>query len=133
MKEQTITIFGEVMAFLIMLFTGLTSTLIAVGILVMADTFTGVWSAVKEEGLEGFTSRKLGRIITKLILYPLAILVAKVAEIYLSPDIGWTYVTTSIIAVVEIKSIFENIGKILGFKLWDRLKKALWKDKEVDI
>jgi hypothetical protein len=56
--------------------------------------------------------------------------VAKVAEQYLAPDIPWLKVTTGIIATVEIKSIFEKMNLLLGFDLWSKLKKALWKDKE---
>jgi len=130
MKEQATLAFGEILAFAAMFLVGLTPTLIAVGLLIMVDTFTGVWSAVKHK--DKITSRRAGRIIAKLVLYPMAIIVAKVSEMYLSPDIAWTYITTSIIAVIEIKSIFENIGKILGYKLWDRIRKAIWRDKNID-
>lgn len=132
MKTQISIAFGEILAFIAVFFAGLYPALVAVGILIAADTFTGVWSSVKKSGWESFTSRKAGRIIAKLLLYPTSIIVAKVAEMYLSPDIAWTYITTSIIAVVEIKSIFENIGQILGFELWDRIKKAVWKDKDIE-
>ena len=131
---------GEVAAFLCLFFAELQSALLAVGFLIMADTFTGIFFAF-QEGIDkhGFwkawknvESRKAGRIIIKLILYPLALIVAKVAEMYLLPEIPWIRVTSGILAMIEIRSIFENIGKILGYDLWDRVKKAIWKHKQED-
>jgi hypothetical protein len=132
------TLIAYIMAYLVSFFTDIQSSLFAVGFLIMADTFTGVWAAwklgIKEHGSfwNGFRavqSRKAGRIVIKLILYPLAIVVSKVAEEYLSPAIPWVDVTCGILAVVEVKSIFENISKILGFTLWKYVQDRLWKDK----
>ena len=116
-----------VLGFLAVFLLDVTAALMAVGFLILADTFTGMWAAFKRG--ESITSRKMGRVISKLILYPLGIIIAKVAEDYLSPDIPWIYVTTGIIAAVEVRSNFENIGDILGFNLWKRIKGAIWKDK----
>jgi len=132
MKEH-ITSFGlEVSAFLIIFFTDLQAALLSIGFLILADTFTGIWSAYREGGIESVTSRKAGRIITKFILYPLSLIVAKVSETYLSPGIPWIDVTAGIIATIEVKSIFENISLLLGFNLWQRVKESLWKPKEAD-
>lgn len=116
-----------VLGFLVVFFLDITAALVAVGFLIMADTFTGMWAASKRG--ESITSRKMGRVVSKIILYPLGIIIAKVAQDYLSPDIPWVYVTTGIIAAVEVRSNFENIGDILGFNLWKRIKNAIWKDK----
>ena len=118
----------EIFAFLAVFFIDIQSALLAIGFLIMADTFTGIWRTVRKK--QSLTSRKAGRIVSKLLLYPLAIIVAKVAEEYLSQNIPWVEVTSGIIAVVEIKSIFENISIILGFDLWQRVKDAIWKDQE---
>lgn len=113
-------------------------TLLALGFLIMTDTFTGICAAWKAgakkygnfwSGWQYITSRKAGRIIIKLIFYPLAIIVAKVGEDYFMADIPWVDVTAGILAVVEIKSIFENIGNILGFSLWSKVRKIIWSDK----
>lgn len=128
-KESTLSYFLEVLAFLAIFFSELAAALYAIGFLIMADTFLGIWAAKHVGGWEAITSRKAGRIVAKLILYPLAIIVAKVAEEYLSPSIPWIDVTTGIIATVEVKSIFENSSLILGYDLWQKIKKAIWKDK----
>jgi phage-related holin len=129
MKEKLAAASLEIVAFLVIFFADLQSALFALGFLIMADTFTGIWAAWKRKGRKSVTSRKLGRIIAKFILYPLALIVAKVAEEYLSPAIPWTDVTAGILAIVEVKSIFENISIVLGFDLWEKLKKQIWKDK----
>ena len=84
-----------------------------------------IWATWKLNGVASIRSRPLGRIITKIVLYPLAIIVAKVAHDYLAPSIPWTDVTAGIIATVEIKSIFEKMSLILGFNLWKKIKKAI--------
>ena len=130
MKSQVAEYILAVLAFLGVFFNDLQPTLWSLGFLIMTDTGLAIWATWKHNGIDSVTSRKMGRITTKLILYPLAIIVAKVAEQYLAPDIPWLKVTTGIIATVEIKSIFEKMNLLLGFDLWSRLKKALWKDKE---
>lgn len=119
----------DIVAFLAIFFADLQSALFALGFLILADTYTGIWAAYKFGGRKAITSRKAGRIVAKFILYPLSLIVAKVSEQYLSPAIPWIDVTAGILAIVEVKSIFENISLILGFDLWDKLKKQLWKDK----
>jgi len=132
MRGETDNYLGEIIAFLVIFFSELAPALIAVGFLVMADTFTGIWGAVKNGGFSAVTSRKAGRIVAKLILYPLCIITAKVSQEYLTPLIPWVDVTLGILATIEVKSIFENVSIILGYDLWKRVKKALWKDKLED-
>ncbi len=120
----------EVCAFLALFFAPINASLLAIGFLIMADTFTGIWAANKQG--DKIDSRKAGRIISKLILYPASIIISQVAQQYLAPDIPWTKVTTGIIATIEVKSNFENISIILGYDLWSRIKKSIWKDKPKD-
>lgn len=126
-------------AFLAAFFADIEPVLWSIGFLIMTDTGLAIWAAwragYKETGsvYEGWKkeidSRKAGRIITKIILYPLAIIVSKVAEEYLAPEIPWQKVTSGIVATVEIKSIFEKMNLLLGFDLWHKIKSALWRDK----
>lgn len=132
MKEKFILAGLEIAAFLTLFFAELQSAMLALGFLILVDTFTGVWASWKKHGRKHITSRRAGRIITKLILYPTVIIVAKVAETYLAPLVPMTEVSMGILASVEVKSILEKISSILGFDLWDRIKKALWKDKTED-
>ena len=132
MKLSTPEFIVPIASFLAVFFSSIQSALWALGFLIMVDTFVAIWASWKHKGSESITSRKMGRIITKIILYPLAIIVAKVAQEYLAPAIPWTDVTAGIIATVEVKSIFEKISLLLGFDLWQKVKKVLWKDKIED-
>jgi hypothetical protein len=138
MKEKYLMITSELIAFLCMFFMDLYSAMIAVGFLVTADTITGIWAAwaagTKKEGswIKGWTyveSRKMERVIKKLILYPLVLIVAKVSQIYLAPVIPWIDITAGALAMVEVRSIFENVGKLLGYDLWTKIKDTILKDQ----
>lgn len=113
-------------------FADIQSAMWSIGFLIIIDTFLALWAVARHKGTKEITSRKMGRIITKIILYPLAIIVAKVAQEYLAPTIPWIDVTAGIVATVEVKSIFEKISLLLGFDLWARVKKAIWPDKPID-
>ena len=126
-------IYTSILAFLVVFFSSLQESLCAIGFLIMVDTGVAIWASWKNHGVASITSRKAGRIITKMILYPLAIIVAKVAEQYLVPEIPFIKVTTGIVATVEVKSIYEKISLLLGFDLWQKIKKVLWKDKIEDL
>lgn len=120
----------EIGAFLALFFADLAPALFAIGFLIMVDTFTGIWSAYHAGGRKSITSRKAGRIVLKLILYPLSVIVSKVAEQYLLPEMPFVKVTLGILATIEVKSVFENISGLLGFDLWDKIREKIWKDKE---
>jgi phage-related holin len=118
----------EVAAFIILFLGDIKASIFAIFFLVLSDTATGIWAALKVK--DKITSRKAGRIISKLLVYPLAIIVAKVTQVYLTPEIPWVHVTAGIIAIVEIKSVFENMSIILGYDLWLRIKEVIWKPRE---
>lgn len=128
MKAKLTSLSTEILMFLGLFIAEMSLAMFVMGILIMIDTTTGVWAAFKKGGTNAITSRKLGRVITKLVLYPICILVAWLMQ-YMVPEIPFTKVTLGILATVEGKSIFENVSKILGYDLIDRLKKAIWKDK----
>ena len=133
MKSAVSNSYLEILGFMVIFFADIQASILAIGFLIMTDTFVGVWGSIKHKGWESITSRKAGRIISKLILYPISLIVAKVAETYLAPSVPWIDVTAGIIASIEVKSIFENISVILGFNLWQKIKVALWKEKDSDL
>ena len=61
-------------AFLLLFIGDITSSVLAIIFLIFADTITGIWASLKNN--QYLTSRRAGRIISKLVLYPLAIIVA---------------------------------------------------------
>lgn len=132
MKSLAWEYIAAVVSFLGVFFADIQPVLWSIGFLIMTDTALAIWASWKMNGRKSITSRKAGRIITKMILYPLAIIVAKVSEQYLAPEIPWVKVTSGIVTTVEVKSIFEKMNMLLGFDLWQKIKKAIWKDKKDD-
>lgn len=130
MKDKISVLGLEILAFLAIFFAPILGALIAIGVLIGIDTFTGIWAA-KRRG-EKVNSKQGRNIVPKLILYPTALIVAEIAREYLAPAIPWTDVTGGVLATIEVKSIFENISDILGYDLWKRVKASLSNDKTKD-
>ena len=121
-----LTVVGlEVAAFLAVFFSPIIGALVAIGMLIAIDTFTGIWAAHKRG--EKINSKKSRAIVPKLILYPTALIVAEIAREFLAPAIPWTDVTGGVLATIEVKSIFENMSDILGYNLWKKVKDSLTK------
>lgn len=98
-----------------------------IGLLVVTDTISGIWAALKERGWDGFKSRLLSNgLLPKLILYPIAILVSQAIEneFYYIPIMK---VTGFLIMSFEFKSIGENYKKIFGVSIIGDIKKLLSK------
>ena len=57
--------------------------LIAVGIGIALDTFTGVFKSIKLNGLKSIRSRKLSNVISKMLLYQVTLILLYVIDKYL--------------------------------------------------
>jgi len=132
MKDLLIKYGLELLIFLALFFAPIGNAMWAIGTLIVFDTLTGIWAAVHKGGWKEFTSAKLKRIVPKLILYPLVIVVAQIAEIYLVNEIPWVKVSSGLLAVVEVKSIYENISVVLGFDIWNKFQDVIVKIRKED-
>jgi hypothetical protein len=132
MKDSLIKYGFELIVFLALFFAPISNALFAVGVLIVFDTVTGIWAAVHNGGWASFVSSKFKRIVPKLLLYPLVIIVAKVAEDYLLMEIPWIRVSTGLLAAVEVKSIYENISVVLGFDIWNKFQDTIVKLRKED-
>lgn len=96
------------------------SVLIVVGILIVVDTITGVWAAIKSG--QTITSARLRDTITKMLLFQLAVITGFLLEKYLLADLlPVSKLIAGIIGVTEGTSILENINKIRGDNLFKTL------------
>lgn len=87
--------------------------LIACGILILADTITGMFAAHKRK--ESIQSAEMRRSITKLVVYQIAIISAFVLEKYmLGSLVPVSKIVAGVIGMVEFKSILENVSTIAG-------------------
>ncbi|MEO0776970.1 MAG: phage holin family protein [Bacteroidota bacterium] len=91
--------------------------------LVFCDLLTGTMAAKKRK--ERIHSRGLRRTVEKIVVYFIAILLAKgMKDVYL-PGLPIPYIVAFPIALTEFKSNIENIETISGVSIWEALKKRI--------
>jgi len=101
--------------------------LIVMFTLIMIDTITGVWYAIKTKTVK---SRGFYRVAIKMTMYFIMLLVASIVDKFIPLNIAFKMLQ-SFLVITEAISIFENIGK-LGFPVPTVLlsKLADFKDKK---
>lgn len=88
--------------------------------LVFIDWVTGIWKAIKIK--EKIESRRMRETIGKFAIYLLLILAGFAADHMASDGIpNLAKVFAGAVTLVEIKSISENAGKILGIDVWQMI------------
>jgi hypothetical protein len=122
------------------MFVPIHGILIAVGSSIVLDTFTGVFKSVKINGWSSIRSRKLSQVVSKMLLYEVCILFLYMIDKFvlnefifkwLSVDYMFTKVCAILLIFVELTSIKENIQEAYNIKIWDMLKGAFLRAKEV--
>lgn len=100
------------------------SILIVVGVLIMGDMILGIWAA-KKRG-EKISSARLRDTVSKMFIYHTVLILGFLVEKHLFNDlIPVVKLTASVIGIVEIKSVFENSGTILGRPLFKDIVERL--------
>jgi hypothetical protein len=130
----------NLLAGLLLFFAPIQGLLVAVGAAVVFDTFTGIYKSIKLEGLSSIKSRKLSNIVSKLLLYQMCIILLFPIDKFLLNEllshlISIKFFATKFICVILIiiegTSIKENVEAALNVNLWDMLKNAMRRAKEV--
>ncbi len=95
----------------------------AVLVFMAIDWITGVYASYKfrTKGKSWFTSFKLRRSIEKFVFYVMAIAVAHILEVEFMDFANLDRIVAGYIAITEVKSIYENISKIMGVDLFNDL------------
>jgi phage-related holin len=118
----------EVLAFLFCFFAPIHSVLITVIALGAFDFISGILASIRCD--IPITSKKMYHSVVKVTLYTMLILVSFMCEKYMFKELPWTKLATSSIAMVELKSIYENISAALGIDFWKYLKLVF--EKKID-
>jgi hypothetical protein len=112
--------------------------LLLVGLFILFDTFLGVWSA-KKRG-EVISSRKLGNIIPKMLLYQLAVITGFVLDKWLLGEFisflfTIEFLFTKLIAMtlvfIELVSIDENFRELTGKNLFKSFKQMITRASDI--
>jgi len=129
-----------ILSSLVLLFMPIYGILIAVGTAIILDTFTGVFKTVKLNGWDSVRSRRLSQIVSKMLLYEVCIvflfiidkfILSEFISKWLDVDFMFTKICAILLIFIELVSIKENIEEAYNIKIWDMLKKAFRRVKEV--
>lgn len=131
-SDEALKLGMKMLAWVLAFLTPIKGVLAAVGFLIVADTLTGVWSALKQG--KKIESAKLRRSVTKSAAYLLAIITGFVAQKHLLEDaIPIVTVVAGLIGATETLSIYENLSQISGVPLADKVKGLLQPPKAEDL
>jgi hypothetical protein len=130
----------QLLTALLLFFAPIQQLVMVVGLAILCDTFTGIYKSVKLDGWKSIRSRKLSNIISKMVLYEIAIIVLFPIDKFLlnelllnivSVQFFSTKVACVLLILVEITSIKENIEAALKIDIWKTLKNFIKRAKEV--
>lgn len=103
--------------------------MLTIGFLVGADLVVGLWKAIKIG--QRIRSRRLSDTITKLLLYQLAIMSGFLIETFIISElIPVTKLISTVVAIIEFKSIIESIEAVTGKDLWSKIKTIIGRKSE---
>lgn len=102
--------------------------MIVTGLLIAFDFISGIAAAHKRG--EKITSRKMSNTISKIIFYNLALFTSMGVQYLVSDLIPISKLIIGVIAMVEAKSIYENIGFVLGIDFWSAIKSYLNRNQD---
>ena len=91
-------------------FAPIQSLLTTSAVLILVDLITGIIAAMKQK--EPITSAGLRRTVTKIFVYETAVMMAFLVEHYMSDALPFVKMASTMIAIVELKSVYENLNTI---------------------
>jgi hypothetical protein len=130
----------QLLTALLLFFAPIQQLVMVVGLVILCDTFTGIYKSVKLDGWKSIRSRKLSNIISKMVLYEVSIIVLFPIDKFLlnelllnivSVQFFSTKVACVLLILVELTSIKENIEEALKIDIWKTLKNFIKRAKEV--
>jgi len=119
----------QLLAVISTFFLPITGILFLIGFSIVIDTITGIWKA-KKLGIP-ITSRKLSAIISKLMLYEVAVILFYLIDRFILNDIilvffsiplMLTKILSLVLVSIEVISISENYKAVKGIDLWQAMK-----------
>lgn len=134
------TFFTNALTGLLIFFAPIQGLVIAVGLIIVLDTFTGIYKSIKLKGWKSVRSRKLSHIVSKLLLYELCLILLYPADVFILNEfflhlVSIQFFATKLLCIVLIfiegVSIKENIEEALKINIWQLLRNAIKRTKEL--
>jgi phage-related holin len=127
MRTFFATYFFKFLLFLSIYFAPVLASMAAIGVFIIVDFISGLMVAYRTG--ESITSKKMRDTIGKSVAYMLAILVGQIFELQFLSAVPVMKIIALFIASAELKSIYENLGKITGLDSWTLIKGYLSQNK----
>jgi len=133
-KQSMVQILTVIGAF----FLPISGILFLIGFAIVVDTITGIWKAKKLK--IKITSRKLSTIISKMMLYEVAVIGFYLIDYFILNDIilkffsvplMLTKILSLILVSIEVMSINENYKEVKGIDIWQGMKNLFARAKEI--
>ena len=133
-KQSMVQILTVIGAF----FLPISGILFLIGFAIVVDTITGIWKAKKLK--IKITSRKLSTIISKMMLYEVAVIGFYLIDYFILNDIilkffsvplMLTKILSLILVSIEVMSINENYKAVKGIDIWQGMKNLFARAKEI--
>ena len=133
-KQSMVQLLAVIGAF----FLPISGILFLIGFAIVIDTLTGIWKS-KKLGIP-ITSRKLSAIISKLMLYEVAVIGFYLIDFWILNDIilkffsvplMLTKILSLILVSIEVMSINENYKAVKGIDIWQGMKNLFARAKEI--
>jgi len=128
----------QLLAVISAFFMPIAGILFLIGFAILVDTLTGVWKA-KKLGVT-ITSRRLSAIISKLMLYEVAVIGFYLIDYFILNDIILTFfsvplmltkILSLVLVSIEVMSINENYKEVKGIDIWQGMKNLFARAKEI--
>ena len=128
----------QLLAVISAFFLPITGILFLIGFAIVVDTLTGIWKSKKLK--LPITSRKLSAIISKLMLYEVAVIGFYLIDKFILNDIllqffsvplMLTKILSLVLCSIEVISISENYKAVKGIDIWSAFKNLLQRSKEI--
>lgn len=120
----------EIISFIIALFIPTITGLMFIGLLVFADTLTGIWKTINTQGWGAVKSRILSNgILPKLTMYPLILLIASGCK-HIFPGVPFIRGAIFLLMCIELKSLTENFNIILKINFFEHVKTLVLKGRK---
>lgn len=106
--------------------------------MIVLDTISGIWKSVKLN--QKITSNKLSAVVSKMVLYQVALITCYILDIYIFGEFFSMFITiphfmTKMIAMffvtIEVISLNENVEAVYGVNFFNMFKKILKRTKEI--
>lgn len=132
------TILNYLLISFFLFFAPIKGLLIAVGVSIALDTIFGIFKAIRIK--EQISSRRMSNIVSKFVLYEMAILLlyaidnfllGEFFKIWFQIDNFFTKVVAIILIFIEMTSIKENFEVAFNVNIWKLLKTTIQRAKYI--